>query len=163
MTWVIFIVTSSTTTQKLYVGLPSVRRGLQAERVGNARRHVGFPALPRVAEGLSAGLSGFPLGPELLGRAHATIGTALSQKALGVGLVDLQPLRLAVAGGRRSLVPVEPEPAQRLDDGGDELLRGARAVRVLDPEDEHAAVAPREEPVEDPGVGAPPVEVARRG
>ena len=46
--------------------------------------------------------------------------------------VALGALRLA----QRPLVPVEPQPLQRLQDLGDRLVGGALAIRVLEPQDE---------------------------
>ena len=80
-----------------------------------------------------------------------------------MGAIDVGALGLPIAGRGRPLVPVEPEPPHRLDDLADVLLGGARAVGVLDPEDEDAAVAAGERPVEERGPGAADVEVARWG
>ena len=119
-------------------------------------------AAPRVAKGLAPPLGGLALGLELRGRAVAVVGPALGQEAPGVGPVNVQPLGLPVAGCRRPLVPVEVEPAQRLEDRLDRLLRRPVPVGVLDAEDEDAAVMPGEEPVEEGGARAPHVEVAGR-
>ncbi len=77
-----------------------------------------------------------------------------------MGAVDLGALRLPIAGRGRPLVPVEPEPPHRLDDLVDVLLGGARAVGVLDPQDEDAAMVAGEGPVEERGPGAADVKVA---
>jgi hypothetical protein len=57
-------------------------------------------------------------------------------------------------------VPVEPEPAQPLEDGARGLVGGAGLVGVLDAEQELAAELAGEEPVEERGAGAADVEVA---
>ena len=77
-----------------------------------------------------------------------------------MGAVGLGALRLPIAGRGRPLVPVEPEPPHRVDDLADVLLGGARAVRVLDPQDEDAAMVAGEGPVEERGPGAADVKVA---
>src|SRR5205823_11566826 len=73
--------------------------------------------------------------------------------------VELEALRLAEAGSGRPLVPVELEPAQRVDDEVDVLLGGARAVGVLDPHQKGAAVVARVEPVEERGPRAAHVQM----
>ena len=60
-----------------------------------------------------------------------------------------------------ALVPVEPEPAQPVEDAGDHLPRGPLGVGVLDAQDERAAVAPGVEPVEERRAGAADMQVAR--
>ena len=51
--------------------------------------------------------------------------------------IDLLAMtRLALGLGVRSLVPVELEPLEGVDDLRDVLRRGALAIRVLDPKDE---------------------------
>src|SRR5690242_18312303 len=60
----------------------------------------------------------------------------------------------------RTLVPIEPEPAQAVDDSLHHLPRRALRVGVLDAQHEDAAVAPREEPVEEGRAGAADVKVA---
>src|SRR5439155_26762558 len=127
-----------------------------------ARREPAVAAAPRVAEGLLLGLRGLPQALERLGRAVTVVGAAGRQELLGVGAVDRQALGLAVAGRRRALVPVEAEPRERLGDARDVLLGGARAVGVLDPEDEGAALVARVEPVEERGAGAADVQVSGR-
>ena len=62
----------------------------------------------------------------------------------------------------RALVPRETEPAHRVENALDHFGRRALDVGVFDSEDEHAAVAPREQPVEERGPGAAHVEVAGR-
>src|SRR5438093_13540659 len=102
--------------------------------MGLRGRHVGIATGPRVAEGLAAGLRLARKRLERLRCAPAAIRLALGEQPLGVGAVNLEPLRLPVAGGGWTLVPVEPEPLERLQDGVGVGVRGARAVGVLDPE-----------------------------
>ena len=74
------------------------------------------------------------------------------------GLVGVAPLGLR----DRPLVPVELEPAQRVEDLLDVLGRRALAVGVLDAQDELAALAAREEPVVQCRPRAADVQHARR-
>ena len=61
-------------------------------------------------------------------------------------------------------VPIEPEPAQAVDDAGDHLPRGALGIGVFDAQHERAAVPAGVEPVEQRRPGAADVEIAgRRG
>src|SRR5439155_12108427 len=71
-----------------------------------------------------------------------------------VGVADLHQFgyrlavtRLSLALRVRPLVPVELEPAQRVEDLLDVLGCRALAVGVLDPQHELALLPPREEPV----------------
>ena len=67
-----------------------------------------------------------------------------------------------VQGGRGAvaLVPVQPQPGQRVDDRLVRLLGVPGRVGVLDPEDESAAVVPGERPVEQRRPGQPDVRGA---
>ena len=104
-----------------------------------------------------------------IGRGRVRISERL-REALAAGLAaastdgDRAALGLAVRTVRpadvRPLVPVEPEPLERVEDVADVLLGGAVAVGVLDAEDERSAVMAREEPVEERGAGAADVEIA---
>ena len=111
---------------------------------------VGHPQADRralVIDGLSAvapvgavlGLPGLDL---LGGRRVAVRGAGLEQPGQR-GLVLLGPRDL----GERALVPVELQPAQRVEDLLDVLLGRALAVGVLDAQDEAAASVAGGEPV----------------
>src|SRR6185437_4628307 len=56
-------------------------------------------------------------------------------------------------------VPVEAEPVEPVEDRARGLIRAARLVRVLDAQEELAAVLAGVEPVEERGAGAADVEV----
>jgi hypothetical protein len=56
-------------------------------------------------------------------------------------------LRLTV----RTLVPIDPEPAQPIQHGQFRLMGRSFEVRVLDPQYEFAAEATREGPIEERG------------
>ena len=87
-----------------------------------------------------------------------------ASETLGRGPVSVEPLRLEVRRVRpadvRAFVPVESQPAQAVEDARDHLVRRALDVGVLDPQDEHAAMAPRVQPVEERRAGAADVQVA---
>ncbi len=125
----------------------------------------GEPAVPAaagVAERLLARLGRLALGVELLGRAVAVVRAAGLHQPRGRRPVQIEALGLAIAGRRRPLVPVEAEPPERVDDELDVLVGRARAVGVLDAQDEDAAVVAREQPVEQRRAGAADVQVAGR-
>ena len=74
---------------------------------------------------------------------------------------------LGVAIGARELedgvaVPIEPEPAHPVEDRVDRRLGRARAVGILDPQQELAAVMAREQPVEQRGARAADMQKAGR-
>src|SRR5207237_524228 len=96
---------------------------------------------------------------QLFLRAIASVRLALRDQGLRVPVVRGQPLHLEVGRVRashdRSLVPIEPEPLEAVDDRLFALLRAARLVGVLDAEHERALVLPRPQPVEQRGAGAP--------
>src|SRR4029079_10269283 len=101
-----------------------------------------------------------------LGRAVALIGGAVSQKAFGRGLVAIEPFGLEIRPVRSAdlgtLGPLEPQPAQALENSADHLRRRALEVGVFDSQHEGAAVAPGEEIVEKRGTRAADVQVAGR-
>ena len=63
----------------------------------------------------------------------------------------------------RPLVPVEVQPAQRVEDLLDVLGGRSLAVGIFDPQHERAALAAREQPVVERGSGAADVERPGRG
>ena len=67
---------------------------------------------------------------------------ALRDEPFGHRTMAVETLRLKVrtevAADRGSFVPVEPEPAEPVEDPFDHVLRRALEVRVLDPEHEDA-------------------------
>ena len=66
------------------------------------------------------------------------------------------------AADTRALIPVETQPMEALEDAHGHVRRGSLGVRVLNAQDESAAVAASVEPVEEGGSGSPHVEVAGR-
>ena len=87
-------------------------------------------------------------------------------RAIGEATLQQRGERLGVALGAvrlhdRPLVPVEPEPIQRVEDLRDVLLRRALAVGVLDAQHHRAALVPRRQPVEQGGARAADVQRAR--
>ena len=88
------------------------------------------------------------------------------RRAVGVPGVQQRLQRFAVAGRAvglqdRPLVPVELQPAQRVEDLLDVLRRGALAVGVLDPQHQLAVVVARQQPVEQGRAGAADVQRTR--
>src|SRR5206468_2343310 len=61
----------------------------------------------------------------------------------------------------RALVGIEPEPRHAIDDHAHRLVRRALAVRVLDAQNELAAVAPRVQPAEERRAHAADVQQSR--
>ncbi len=87
-------------------------------------------------------------------------------RAVGAAAVEQRPQCLAVALGAlglhdRPFVPVELQPAQRVEDLLDVLGRRALAVGVLDAQQELSALVAREQPVEQGGARAADVQRAR--
>src|SRR5262249_16423165 len=114
-----------------------------------------------VAEGLAACLGGRPERVEGRRGAAASVGEPVGEEPVGVGPVDVLALGLTVAERGWPLVPIELEPAHRVENGLDVLVGRARPVGAVDAEDEGASVVAGEEPVEERGAGAADVEVAR--
>src|SRR5206468_3662743 len=127
----------------------AVERRAEAEREGGATRRrplevAAGAVVGRTATGRERRLA---TRLELRGRAVAAIDGAVLEQRLGAGAVE----RHALALEERSLVPVELEPAERLDDGARRLLGRALAVGVLDAEHEPPAMATRVEKAEERG------------
>src|SRR5581483_6155422 len=72
------------------------------------------------------------------------------------------PVRAVRTAHVRPLVPVDAQPSQRLDHPVHRLLGDPARVRVLDPEDERAAVVPGEGPAEQAGPDVAHMQRARR-
>ena len=122
-------------------------------------------AAPGVALRAPGSTRGLPLGLELLGRAVAGVGvTGLDEPARDVG-VNVHALGLAVgavfATDLGALVPVQPEPAQGVEQHEVGVLGVPLGVGVLDAEDEGAAVVAGEGPVEERGARHADVGIAR--
>src|SRR5262252_506751 len=143
----------------LHRGLP-VRRHPQAKGVGLRGRHVDVTTGAGIAELLLASASRLPQDVQRLRSAATPVGAPLGEQSLGVRAIDVEALGLTVTGRRRPLVPVEPEPAHGRHDLIDVLGGGARAIRVLDAENEHALVVTGERPVEQGSASATHVEGA---
>jgi len=114
-------------------------------------------------------LGGFLLGAqniEALAGAEARVGGAGVNQLLDMLAVDLGTLALAVGAARsahiRSLVPLEPEPGQSIEDHSLALDRAALAVRILDTKDEAALLLTSESVIEERDVGRTDVWVAGR-
>ncbi len=114
-------------------GLPLVRDA-QADR--GVRGVGGLSPVALIGARLAEGL-------DVSARCGVAVGVARLEQLRQPFGVALGPLVLA----DRALVPVELEPAQRVEDLGDVLVGGPLAVGVLDPQDELPARAPGREPV----------------
>ena len=109
-------------------------------------------AVAVVAGRLAGGAGGLAAGVQLLLRAVAVVGVTGVQQLLGDVLVEVHALRLAVrrvrAADLGALVPVEAQPAHRVEQLVVRLLGVAGRVGVLDAEDQGSLVVPGERPVE---------------
>src|SRR5690606_32776279 len=103
---------------------------------------------------------------ELFLRAVAAVRLALADEPLGRLPVELLALALEVrAVGPADLwpfIPVEPEPAERVEDGAHAVEAAPFLIRVLHAEHERAALLAGPEPVEQRGARAADVQVTAR-
>jgi hypothetical protein len=81
--------------------------------------------------------------------------------------MTIESLRLEIRAKRtaneRTFIPVKSEPAHSVENAADHFSRRTLEVSVFDAQDEHAASAPGEQPVEKRGASAADVEVTRGG
>ena len=103
---------------------------------------------------------------ELLAGAEAAVRQPRLQQLGGDVGVDLTALGLHVrsvgTADLRALVPVQPEPGERVHQPSVGLGQVATGVGVLDPQHEGAAVVPSEHPVEQRAADVADVQVAGR-
>ena len=101
-----------------------------------------------------------------LRRAEAVVRAAARDEIARRLAIELEPLGLPVRRVRpadvRALVPVEAEPAQVVENRCLGLARRSLGVGVLDAQDERAAVAAREQPVEQRRARVADVQLAGR-
>ncbi len=151
----------------------AVARHRQADdaRLAGRRASVGLgrrerPAQPVVAEVLLLRLLLLPERVEPLPRAEAAIRRPAPQQLVRVLAVDGAALALTVGSVRPAavgaLVPLQAEPAERLEDHRLAGARAALAVGVLDAQHELPAVLSGERVVEERDVGGAHVRVSRR-
>jgi hypothetical protein len=92
---------------------------------------------------------------QLFRRAEALVRLAFLHQLVRNPLVNLQPLRLVIrrigTADFGSLVPVQPQPAQRVQNRLLGAFYKARAVGIFDSHDEFAPVMAGEDPVEQRG------------
>ncbi len=127
----------------------------------------GESAAPAVVpEGATGDLGLLPPGGELLSGAEAGVGLARGDEAVEFGPVDLLPLRLEVRAGLalliRPFIPIEPQPAEGIEDAAHRFQRGTLLVGVFYAQHKSPAVTAGEEVVEERCPGAPDVEMPRR-
>src|SRR5690606_18791369 len=105
-------------------------------------------------------LGALALGGELFLAHPALVGMAACEQLVRHFGMASPELRLVVFVP----VPIGPEPAHPVEDRLDRILRRARLVGVLEPQEEAAAVAPGIEPIEQRGPRAADMEkTGRRG
>ena len=123
-----------------------------------------LPARAGIAGGPAFGERGLAIEIELFLRAEAVVRVAGAQQLLGVGRVEVQPLRLSVRTAAAAdvwpFIPIEAEPSQVADDPGFRFNRRSLDVGVFDAEDERPAGPAREKPIEHGGAHVADVQVA---
>ena len=126
--------------------LPSVHAGAHL-----VRREL--TARARISRRTAGGQHFAPVGIEFLRRAETVVRVAAGQELVGVGRIEVQPLRLPIRAVRpldvRPFVPVQTQPAKVVEDAELRLTRRALDVGVFDTQDERAVLAVREQPVEE--------------
>ena len=137
----------------------------EAHHRGAARHRRGpVAAGPLVLVGTLLALEDLAAFVQLLLGAVAEVRLLLGDQPVRRRPVARQPLGLEVRRVRPAnagpLVPLEPQPAEPVEDGLDRLGGGPLPIRVLDPEDEPAMVAAGLQPVEEGGTRTADVEVA---
>ncbi len=96
---------------------------------------------------------------ELLRSAEAAIGRAALEQPIGVAPVLLESGALE----NHLFIPVQPQPAQPIEDGLRTFLGAAGPVRVLDAQQEDSSEPAGQQPVEESGSSASHVQEAGRG
>ena len=150
------------------------QRHSEADHAGRARRlQLGAlgrgqgAAMPVVADGWLFARP-LPLAQrfDALFRTITTIRQALTDQPLAPFVVERQPLRLEIrpvcAADRRAFVPLHIQPAQAVHDVLQRVWHKARAVGILDAQDEASAGVAGVKPVEQRGPCAAQVEIAGR-
>ncbi len=124
-------------------------------------------AISAVVGGGAAGRLGLLAeGIKLLRRLERVVGAAGGHQRRRHLLIAGQAVALAIcavwSADLDSLVPIDAEPAQAVDDVPPVFVGAPLLVGVVAAQDQRAALAPSEEPVVEGGPPAPDVEVTRR-
>ena len=123
-------------------------------------------ARARVLRGTPFGERALTIGIELSDRAEAVIRVRGVQELLCVRGIQVQPLGLPIRSPRTAdvgaFVPVQAEPAEIAEDRRFRHVGRALDVGVLDAKDERAAVAAREEPIEQRRAGVADMQMPGR-
>ena len=135
----------------------SRQRGFEADHPARSRAKAQLAAFAVVLglEACRAGRLAHRL--HFLGRAGAVVGLARLQELVHMAVVQVAALALEEG----AFVEIKTQPVHGVDDGVGHLLRGAGLVRVLDAQDELAAVLTGIEIIEKGGAGAADMEVPR--
>ena len=143
-------------------GLAGIMAGLGAAFPG-VQAPVVLEDLARLLYSRTAESQSFPV-------TAAAVGQALVQQVLDAGPIAVHALHLAVGAvgsgpgagipHHRALIPVQAAPGHAFLDDADVVVGAAGEVRVLDAQDEAAAVSPGEEPAEEGSTDPPDVEHA---
>ena len=124
------------------------------------RGETGAIVLPR----LPTRFGQFALAAQPFGSAEAVVGVAVGQEPVSRGAVPFEAFGLEIRGVRsssfRSLVPVDPEPAEPVENAGHHVGGGPLDIRILNPQDEHPVVAAGKQPIEEGRAGTADVQVA---
>ena len=125
--------------------------------VGHAQAH--RAGLLGLAAEAAIGAVALLVGLDVVGGRGRVVGVAVGEQLLERLAVALRALGLE----DRPLVPVELQPAQRIEDLLDVLRRRALAVGIFDPQHERAILALGQQPVVQRRAGAADVERPGRG
>src|SRR6187549_366450 len=135
--------------------------GFEAPRVGVRRGH----PLAAIEERALVLLRGRALGLDLVGRRVVAIGIPVSEQLLDGNAVARLALRLEVrlvgAADLGPLVPIEPEPAEAVEDRLQRLGDVALLIGIVDAQQELPAALAREQPIEQRRPDTPDVQIAR--
>ena len=138
-------------------------RGFERRGFIGRAREAGAVVHPAAASGLGR----LPLLLHRLSRTVAIVGAPLGDQAIRHRAITIEPLGLKVGRVRSadvwSFVPIEPDPAQPVEDAGHHFPRGPAGIRVFDAQHERPAMTPRVEPVEERRPGAADMQVSCGG
>ena len=125
-------------------------------------RRAEIPAFSHVPGRLALSHQNLPFGFQLLVGAIATIGFAARQQSFRIFRINRQafglPIGAMVAADIDSFIPFHPEPAERRLDIFLRFATRSFQISVFDPQNQLAAVAPGQQPIEQRRTGAADME-----